>query len=148
VIPSEQAPPPLPAGTPLVKPIPPRLVEPYLAGRRTVIAGYLYRAADCHFREPADYYRAMALGYQGSDFHPGMAELYLLRWLALEMPACLIAAPAVPPGGPASTVPEFFMLPAPIPVGTEIWRVTPGAEEFIARYDGQAWLRPLKGQGP
>ena len=39
---------------------------------------------------------------------------------------------------------EFFTLPVPIPVGAEMGRVTLGAEEFIGRYDGQVWLRPLR----
>jgi len=43
-------------GTPMVKVIPPRLIEPYLTGQRSVIAGYVYRVSDCTFRTPADYY--------------------------------------------------------------------------------------------
>src|SRR5579875_1058810 len=70
------------AGTPMCKPVPPRLVEPYLTGRRTVIAGFAYRAADCAFSGPGEYYEALDLGYEGSDFLPDMPELYLLRWLA------------------------------------------------------------------
>ena len=42
-------------GTQMQKVIPPRLVEPYLTGRRSVIAGYVYRARDCAFRSPADF---------------------------------------------------------------------------------------------
>jgi hypothetical protein len=42
-------------------------------------------------------------------------------------------------------VPEFYTLPVPIPVGTEMYRITSGAQEFIARYDGQVWLRPVRG---
>jgi hypothetical protein len=128
----------------MVKVIPPRLVEPYLAGQRSVIAGFLYRAGDCHFTTPAGYYAGLGLSYEGSSFSPDMAELYLLRWPALDMSASLRPPPAAAGGG-RSTVPEYFTLPAPIPVGTEIWRVTAGAEEFIARYDGQVWLRPLRG---
>lgn len=122
----------------MVKVIPPRLVEPYLAGQRSVIAGYLYRAQDCSaFREPIDYYRALGLEYDGSEYGPEMPELYLLRWLALDMSPSLR-----PVADPLRTVPEFFTLPVPIPVGAELYRVTPGSEEFIARYDGQAWLSP------
>ena len=36
---------------------------------------------------------------------------------------------------------ELFIAPGPIPIGTEMYRITPAGEEFIARYDGQAWLR-------
>lgn len=139
---AEQAAITLEPGTPMVKVIPPRLVEPYLTGQRSVIAGYLYRARDCSsLRGPADYYQALDLGYGGSDFGTAMTELYLLRWAALEMTTSLRPAPR----GAEHAMPEFFTLPAPIPVGAEIYRVTPGAEEFVARYDGQAWLRPLRG---
>jgi hypothetical protein len=128
----------------MVKVIPPRLVEPYLTGQRSVIAGYLYRAKDCVCRTPADYYEWLALGYEGSDFAPDMPELYVLRWIALDMSASLAAVPARRSHDPAGSIPEFFTLPVPVPVGAEICRVTSGTEEFIARYDGQVWLRPLR----
>jgi hypothetical protein len=132
-------------GTPLQKVIPHRLVEPYLNGQRSVIAGYVYLAQDSAFREPASYYHALALGYEGSEFSPDMTEIYVLRWLAVDMTGSLV--PAVPANGDAtaSTVPEFYTLPVPIPVGTEMYHITTGAEEFIARYDGQVWLRPVRG---
>ena len=50
-------------GTLMQKPIPPRLVEPYLTGRRAVIAGFVYRAADTSFTTPSDFYVALDLGY-------------------------------------------------------------------------------------
>jgi hypothetical protein len=143
VIQAEQPTTTIEPGTPMAKVIPPRLVEPYLTGQRSVIAGYVYRARDCTFATPAGYCDALSLFYDGSDFAPGLAELYLLRWRALDMSASLVPPPAT--GGPAGTVPEFFTLPVPIPVGAEIYRVTFGGDEFIARYDGQAWLRPLRG---
>ena len=40
-------------GTLMQKPIPLRLVEPYLTGRRSVIAGFVYRAQDSSFTDPA-----------------------------------------------------------------------------------------------
>ena len=126
----------------MVKVIPPRLVEPYLTGQRSVIAGYVYRVSDCTFRTPADYYQALALGYEGSEFSANMAELFVLRWIALDMSASLVAGPRAAAGGPVSAIPEFYTLPVPIPVGAEMSRVTFGAEEFIGRYDGQVWLRP------
>jgi hypothetical protein len=114
-------------GTQMQKVIPPRLVEPYLTGRRSVIAGYVYRARDCAFRSPADFYDALNLGYDGSD-------------------ASLAPPPADGPAGPPpNSIPEFYTLPVPVPVGAEIHRVVPGGEELIARYDGQSWLRPSKG---
>jgi hypothetical protein len=130
-------------GTPMVKVIPPRLVEPYLTGQRSVIAGYVYRVSDCTFRTPADYYQALALGYEGSEFSANMAELFVLRWIALDMSASLVAGPRAA-GSPVSAIPEFYTLPVPIPVGADMSRVTFGAEEFIGRYDGQVWLRPLR----
>lgn len=126
------------------KVVPPRMVEPYLSGQRSVIAGYLYRAQDCGFGDPSGYYHALALGYAGSDFSPDMPEIIVLRWLALDMTSSLLPVP--PPGspGPVSTVPEFYTLPVPIPVGTEMFRITPGGEQFIARYDGQVWTHAVR----
>jgi hypothetical protein len=128
----------------MVKVIPPRLIEPYLTGQRSVIAGYVYRVSDCTFQTPADYYQALALGYEGSEFSASMAELYVLRWIAQDMSASLVAGPRAVSGSPVSAIPEFFTLPVLIPVGAEMSRVTFGAEEFIGRYDGQVWLRPLR----
>jgi hypothetical protein len=71
-----------------------------------------------------------------------MPELYLLRWLAMDMSSSLRP---VPDAGPGRSMPEFFTLPVPIPVGAEIYRIMPGTEEFVARYDGQVWLRPVGG---
>ena len=79
-------------GTPMVKVIPPRLVEPYLTGQRLVIAGYVYRASDCSFRHrPPTTTKSLALGYEGSEFSADMAELFVLRWIALDMSASLVA---------------------------------------------------------
>jgi hypothetical protein len=128
----------------MVKVIPPRLIEPYLTGQRSVIAGYVYRVSDCTFQTPADYYKALALGYEGSEFSASMADLIVLRWIAQDMSASLVAGPRAVSGSPVSAIPEFFTLPVPIPVGAEMSRVTFGAEEFIGRYDGQVWLRPLR----
>ncbi|HEY6870868.1 MAG TPA: hypothetical protein VI199_14030, partial [Novosphingobium sp.] len=64
----------------MVKVIPPRLVQPYLTGQRLVIAGYVYRAGDCSFDTPTDYYKSLALGYEGSEFAADMPELFVLRW--------------------------------------------------------------------
>ena len=144
MIPAELSTKTLEPGTSVVKVIPPRLVEPYLSGQRSVIAGYLYRAQDCSCRTPADYYQALALGYDGSEFAADMPELYVMRWIALDMSGSLIAIASSSSFGPVSSIPEFFTLPVPIPVGAEMSRVTVGPEEFIARYDGQVWLRPLR----
>jgi hypothetical protein len=142
------------------KPIPPRLVEPYLTGRRTVIAGFAYRAADCAFSDPADFYAALDLGYEGSEFRPDMRELYVLRWL-VAVPSAYQVPYSVDRGGdwtgkppftgtgytswPGRPIAELYVDLMPIPVGTEIYRLTKGHEEFIARYDGQVWLRSTEG---
>jgi hypothetical protein len=135
-------------GTPMQKVIPPRLVEPYLNGQRSVIAGYVYRVRDCAFRDPASFYVALGLGYAGSEFTPDMPEIFVLRWHALDMGTSLVPPTAESGTGQpdplGSAVPEFYTLPVPVPVGAEIYRVAPEAEEFIARYDGQVWLRPAR----
>ncbi len=125
----------------MLKVIPPRLLEPYLSGQRSVIAGYIYRAQDCSFGSLADFFHLLALGYPGSEFSEDMPELTVLRWLALDMTGSLV--PPFPGGGPAASVPEFFTLPVPVPVGAELCRVTGEGEERMARYDGQSWLRPV-----
>jgi hypothetical protein len=140
-----EPPPAIAPGTPMLKVIPPRLLEPYLSGQRSVIAGYIYRAQDCVFRGPAGYCTALALGYPGSDFSEDMPELTVLRWLALDMSGSLVPpSPGGGSGGPGASVPEFFTLPVPVPVGAELYRVTPEGEELMARFDGQAWLRPAR----
>jgi hypothetical protein len=123
------------------KVIPPRLVEPYLNGQRSVIAGYVYRVWDCAFREPADFYAALGLGYAGSEFSAEMPEIFVMRWRALDMGTSLVppAAEELP-----GAVPEFYTLPVPVPVGAEIHRIAGAGEEFIAQYDGQVWLRPAR----
>ena len=133
-------------GTLMQKVIPPRLVEPYLTGRRSVIAGYVYRAQDCAFRSPGDFFDALNLGYDGSDFTAELAEIYVMRWRALEMDEALASPPADSANALARIrVPQFYALPVPVPVGAEMHRAVPGGEELIARYDGQAWLRPSRG---
>ncbi len=143
-------------GTPMHKAIPPRLVEPYLTGRRCIISGFVYLAADSSFLYPADFYDAFGLGYEGSDFSPDMPELYVLRWRtvgteplqAAGQPASMQWA-AAPAGGGAPAhvlaITEFYTEPVPLPVGTEIFRVHSGQADFIARYDGQVWLSPAEG---
>jgi len=135
-------------GTPMQKVIPPRLVDPYLNGQRSVIAGYVYRVWDCAFRDPAGFYQALGLGYAGSEFSAGMPEIFVIRWRALDMGTSLVPLAAEnaaqPPGGPDTAIPEFYTLPVPVPVGAEIYRIAGDGEEFIAQYDGQVWLRPAR----
>lgn len=138
------------------KPIPPRLIEPYLTGRRTVIAGYVYRVQDSSFADPAEYYEALDLSYDGSGFGAGISELYVLRWHALGPQAYRVPYSAErggdwnarPPftgtgfSSSAQMIAEFYVDPMPVPVGAEIFLIKWGGEEFIARFDGQVWLRP------
>jgi hypothetical protein len=139
------------------KAIPPRLVEPYLTGRRAVIAGFVYRVQDSSFASASEYYEALDLGYEGSDFGPGLAEVYVLRWNAVGPEPYRIpysadnggdwaAKPPFTGTGYTSSrnrvIPEFYLDPVPVPVGAEIYRIAGGREDFIARFDGQVWLRP------
>ena len=156
----DQIPGPVEPGTLMQKVIPPRLVEPYLTGRRAVIAGFVYRAQDTSFVDPAEFYEAMGLSYEGSDFGPDLAEVYVLRWNAVGTDAYLVPYSADQGGNwsgkppftgtgfasfRARPIAEFYLDPIPVPVGAEIYRITPGAAEFIARFDGQVWLRPAGG---
>jgi hypothetical protein len=147
-------------GTLMQKPIPLRLVEPYLTGRRSVIAGFVYRAQDSSFTDPADFYEVLDLGYDGSEFRADMTEIYVLRWRAVEAESYLVPYSAEHGGdwagkppfigtgytSPAERgIPEFFIEQVPLPVGAEIYRISQGRAEFIARFDGQVWLRPAEG---
>jgi hypothetical protein len=125
------------AGTPMRKVVPPRMVGPYMNGQRNVIAGYVHRVRDVHFRTTADAYRALGLGYEGSEFKPDMGEMYFLCWHAREIDGYVPVAPR----GPGSRA-EFYLEPIQIPVGTTLCRFANGGEEPVARYDGLAWRRP------
>jgi hypothetical protein len=147
-------------GTAMRKVIPPRLVGPYLNGQRSIIAGFVYRARETAFRDPAECFVALGLGYEGSEFKPEMPEIYFLCWLAREMD---IYVPASGPGEPGDdwqdlspsaraslatahvrVIPEFYTDPMPIPVGASIRRLTARGDDLIARYDGLAWRRPTR----
>jgi hypothetical protein len=147
-------------GTLMQKVIPPRLVEPYLTGRRSVIAGFVYLAKETSFATPAEFYEALDLGYEGSEFSADMSEIYIVRWNAVATQSYQVPYSAElggdwsgkPPftgtgytSSPARAIPEFYTDPIPVPVGAEMYRISPGQAEFIARYDGQAWLRPAEG---
>ena len=147
-------------GTLMQKVIPPRLVEPYLTSRRAVIAGFVYLARDSSFTDPADFYEALDLGYEGSEFGAEMPEVYVMRWSAVGSQSYHVPYSAErggdfagrPPftgtgytSSPGRAIAEFYTDPIPVPVGAEIYRIRPGHAEFIARYDGQVWLRPAEG---
>jgi len=102
-------------GTPMWKAVPPRLVGPYLDGQRSVLAGYVYRAQDVRFHNPAEAYLALSLGWEDSEFTPVMNELYLVCWLARAMDGY---QPTTGPG---------------------VCRLGANGDELVARYDGLAW---------
>ena len=123
-------------GTPMRKVIPPRLVGPYLNGQRAIIAGFVYQARDVAFRDPAECFSALGLGYEGSEFTADVREVYFLGWLAREMDNY------VAPPGP--TVAEYYTDPMPIPVGASVSRLTVRGDDLVARYDGLVWRRPTR----
>ena len=105
-------------GTPMRKVVPPRMVGPYMSGQRGVIAGYVHRVRDVVFRNPADAFYALGLGYEGSDFKPDMPELYFLCWQAREIDGYV---PVSARGMPGRV--EFYLEPIQIPVGTTLCRL-------------------------
>jgi hypothetical protein len=147
-------------GTLLHKAIPPRMVEPYLTSRRSIISGFVHRVSDAHVSSPGELYRMFGLGYHGSDFSPESDEIYMLRWRAVgtetykvpyspEHGGDWVLAPPFAGNGFAGSdsqvVAEYFTDPIPVPVGAEIHRIGIDSSDFIARYDGQVWLRPAEG---
>jgi hypothetical protein len=117
-------------GTLMEKMIPASLVEPYLTSQRWVITGFAYRATDAARARPR--------------VDADTPELWVLRWRSLGLHTYLsVARPDGDPYRPAPA--ELFIEPGPIPVGTEMYRITPAGEEYVARHDGQAWLRPAPG---
>jgi hypothetical protein len=156
----DQVPAAVEPGTLMHKAVPPRMVEPYLTGRRSIISGFVHRVADSAFSSPQDFHAAFGLGYEGSEFSPDMAEIYVLRWRAVGTEAYHIPLSSArggdwamkPPftgtgftGHHDYSVAEYYTEPIPVPVGAEIHRVTASGSDFIARYDGQVWLRPAEG---
>jgi hypothetical protein len=142
------------------KPIPPRMVEPYLTGRRSVISGFVYRVADSTSVTPRELHHLFGLDYPGSEFSPDAGEIYVLRWRAVGSQPYQVPFSAEHGGDWAMkppfsgtgyvraedrSVPEYFTDPMPVPVGAEIYRIGVGMTDFIARYDGQVWLRPAEG---
>jgi hypothetical protein len=100
------------------------------------------------------------LDYAGSEFSPDADEIYLLRWRAVGSQSYQVPFSAEHGGDWAMKPPfsgtgyvrvgdrsvaEYFADPMPVPVGAEIYRIGVGMTDFIARYDGQVWLRPAEG---
>ncbi|MFD2350559.1 hypothetical protein ACFSTC_16375 [Nonomuraea ferruginea] len=74
------------SGTQMQKVVPPRLLVPYLSGKRTVISGYVYRVQDCaRLTTPRDFYHGLDLSFDGSELTSDVPELYVLRWHARDV---------------------------------------------------------------
>ncbi|MER6828712.1 hypothetical protein ABT352_22215 [Streptosporangium sp. NPDC000563] len=141
--------------TQMQKVIPPRLLVPYLAGRRTVISGYVYRVQDCaRLTTPAQLFVGLDLGFEGSELTATVPEIYLMRWFARDMDAYIVpygphmggdwndSPPFAGNGFTTSrehVVPQFHTTPMPIPAGAEIIHVVPGEERPFGLYDGLSW---------
>ena len=145
------------AGTLVQKLLPRHLVEPYLSSQRSVISGFVHRAEDGMLPGPSWLREAHDAGNVTGAHARDTDDLWVLRWRALDIQTYLAASQAPPDGGRGS-MPwgqpydglghpafELFLAPGPIPVGTEMYRITSAGEEFVARHDGQGWLRPGAG---
>lgn|SRR5487761_914633 len=158
------------SGTLMQKLLPSHLVEPYLTSQRSVITGFVHRAEDIALPGPAWLLAAADAG--GAAGGPGQdvwvlrwRALEIQAYLAIRPAGVAPGSGATPgwragsgsgsgsesesesesgagSGGAGNWAYELFLAPGPIPVGTEMYRITPAGEEFIARHDGQAWLRP------
>ncbi|MEV1205891.1 hypothetical protein [Microbispora rosea] len=145
--------------TRMQKVVPPRLLVPYLSGRRTIISGYVYRVQDCdRLTTPAALVEALDLCFDGSELTPDVPELYIMRWDARDIDTYVVpygphmggdwsdAPPFTGNGFTASreqVVPQFHTMPMPIPAGAEIVHLTGGGERPFAGYDGLTW-RPAR----
>ena len=59
------------------KAIPPRMVEPYLTGRRSIISGFVHRVTEPRtLPSPREFHSALNLDYEGSEFAADMPEIY------------------------------------------------------------------------
>jgi hypothetical protein len=144
--------------TQMQKVIPPRLLVPYLAGKRTIISGYVYRVQDCHrLTTPRSLVEALDLSFEGSELTPGVPELYILRWFARDIDTYVVPygshmggdwndSPPFTGNGFTSSrdhvVPQFHTMPMPIPAGAAIVHLTKEGELSFAGYDGLSW-RPV-----
>ena len=147
-------------GTLLHKAIPPRMVEPYLTGRRSIISGFVHRVSDAHVSGQESYIACSDSATTVQTSARNRREIYMLRWRAVgtetyrvpyspEHGGDWVLAPPFAgngfAGGDGQLVAEYFTDPIPVPVGAEIHRIGIDRSDFIARYDGQVWLRPAEG---
>lgn len=123
------------AGTLMQKLLPRHLVEPYLTGQRSVLTGFVHPAEDGVPPHPAWLRPVNGGGTPAAGPGQDTADVWVLRWRALDIQTYLAARPDAPAAG-------LFLAPGPVPVGAGMYRITLAGEEFIARHDGQSWLRP------
>lgn len=139
------------------KVVPPRLLVPYLTGKRTVISGYVYRVQDCaRLSTPKQLFFGLDLSFEGSDLHGDVPELYVMRWIARDVDTYAVPygphmggdwSDSPPFAGNGFTtsrehvVPQFHTTPMPIPAGAEIQHVTAEQWRPFAEYDGLTWRR-------
>lgn len=134
-------------GTLMEKLIPRHLVEPYLTSQRSVIAGFVRRAQGG--ADPLLSWADGAVSAAGRHTAGESGDRWVLRWRALQLQTYLtppaVLAGELPDGLDGIGAPGSGWLllgPGPVPVDTEMYRITTSGEEFVARHDGQAWLRP------
>jgi hypothetical protein len=139
------------------KVVPPRLLVPYLSGKRTVISGYVYRVQDCaRLTTPRALFLGLDLSFQGSELVAEVPEVYLMRWFARDVDTYAVPygphmggdwSDTPPFAGNGFTtsrehvVPQFHTMPMPIPAGAEILHVSAEGERVFALYDGLTWRR-------
>jgi hypothetical protein len=137
------------------KVVPPRLLVPYLSGKRTVISGYVYRVQDCaRLTTPRTLFLGLDLSFEGSELSAEVPELYVMRWYARDVDTYAVPygphmggdwSDAPPFAGNGFTtsrehvVPQFNTAPMPIPAGAEIVHVSDRGERPFALYDGLTW---------
>ncbi|MFI9558242.1 hypothetical protein [Nonomuraea endophytica] len=141
--------------TQMQKVVPPRLLVPYLSGKRTVISGYVYRVQDCaRLSTPRQLFHGLDLSFEGSELTAEVPELYVMRWYARDVDTYAVPygphmggdwSDTPPFAGNGFTtsrehvVPQFHTMPMPIPAGAEIVHVSPESERRFAAYDGLTW---------
>ena len=142
-------------------------VDYYLERGYDRVSGFVHRAGEvAHLDTPAKLHTALGLGYAGSPFDPDAGEVFVLRWPAYRpslyripyggqnepamraMEGWVIERPpfrgnGFAPGESSDVVAEFKVDSIRLPHGSQLWRVTDGAETLVARFDADelAWQR-------
>ena len=120
------------------KAIPPRMVEPYLTGRRSIISGFVHRVADTRASTPRDLHRLSASATRARTSARTWPRSMCSRWRAVGTERYQVPYSAEhggdwamqPPftgtgftAGQDQAVAEYFTDPIPVPVGAEIHRI-------------------------